>query len=131
MADVRAPAARPLSPHLQIYRFQINMAMSILHRITGGALYAGTLLLAWWLVAAAASPSYFAFVNGLFGSSLGRLMLLGYTWAVLHHMLGGIRHAIWDKGRGLDLPSVDVLCWGTLILSVLLTLAIWGWALLG
>ena len=120
---------RPLSPHLQVYKPLINMVMSILHRITGAALYVGTILLAWWLVAAANSPSYFAYVSGLFGSPLGKLVLLGYTWALLHHMLGGIRHLIWDTGRGFDLGSVNSLSWGTIIGSLALTAAVWAWAL--
>ncbi len=119
------PVARPLSPHLQIYAKPINMVMSILHRITGVALYFGTLLLAWWLIAAATSPAYFNFVNGLFGTWLGRLVLFGYTWALLHHMLGGIRHLIWDTGRGFDLKTVDRLGWGTIIGSVVLTILVW------
>ena len=123
------PVARPLSPHLQIYAKPINMVMSIVHRITGVALYFGTLLLAWWLIAAATSPAYFNFVNGLFGTLLGRLVLLGYTWALLHHMLGGIRHLIWDTGRGFDLKTVDRLGWGTIIGSVILTILVWAAAI--
>ncbi len=117
---------RPLSPHLQIYRKLNNMVMSILHRITGVALYFGTLLLAWWLIAAASGPKYFEFVNGIFGSLLGKLVLLGYTWALFHHMLGGIRHFIWDTGRGYDLKSVDRLSTLTIVLSVLLTVIVWA-----
>jgi succinate dehydrogenase / fumarate reductase flavoprotein subunit len=83
---------RPLSPHLSIYKQIPTMVMSIVHRFTGMALYAGTLLVAWWLVAAASGEAYFDWVNGIFGSILGRLVLFGYTWALLHHMLGGIRH---------------------------------------
>jgi succinate dehydrogenase / fumarate reductase cytochrome b subunit len=120
---------RPLSPHLQIYSPLINMVMSIVHRITGAALYAGTVLLAWWLVAAAIGPDYFAFVNGLFASPVGLVVLLGYTWALLHHMFGGIRHLIWDTGRGFDVGTVDTLSWGTLICSLALTAALWAWGL--
>lgn len=116
---------RPLSPHLQIYTPLINMVMSILHRITGAALYFGTLLLAWWLIAAAAGPGYFDFVSGIMGSWPGRLVLIGYTWALIHHMLGGVRHFIWDFGKGFDLKTIDLLSWGTIVLSVLLTAAIW------
>jgi succinate dehydrogenase / fumarate reductase, cytochrome b subunit len=126
MADGKAATNRPLSPHLQIYRPLINMVMSILHRITGAALYLGTLLLAWWLTAAAMGQHYYDFVNRLFAHPVGRLVLFGYTWALMHHMLGGIRHLIWDTGRGLDLVSVDRLAWATIIGSVILTLAIWA-----
>lgn len=117
---------RPLSPHLQIYRPLINMVMSILHRITGTALYFGALLLAWWLTAAAIGPEYFEFVNGIFGSLLGQVVLFGFTWALLHHMMGGIRHFIWDTGRGFDIDSVKTLSAMTGIVSVLGTLAIWA-----
>ncbi|HMN38207.1 MAG TPA: succinate dehydrogenase, cytochrome b556 subunit [Hyphomicrobium sp.] len=120
---------RPLSPHLQIYSPLINMVMSIVHRVTGAALYVGSLLLSWWLIAAATGPEYFDFVSGVFGSWLGRLVLFGYTWALLHHMLGGIRHLIWDTIHGFDLETVDKLCWGTLILSAALTALIWIGAL--
>lgn len=121
----RSPRERPLSPHLQIYRPQINMVMSILHRITGAALYVGSLLLAWWLLAAATGPDYFAYVNGLFSSPLGLVVLVGYTWALIHHMLGGLRHLVWDTGSSLDLASVDLLSWSTIVLSLLLTAALW------
>ena len=117
--------ARPLSPHLQIYTPKINMVMSILHRITGAALYFGTLLLAFWLIAAASGPDMLGFANELFGSILGRLILLGYTWALLHHMFGGLRHLVWDTGRGFELGTVDFMCWASLIAALVLTISIW------
>ena len=120
-----AARPRPTSPHLQIYSPMINMVMSIVHRITGAALYFGSLLLAIWLIAAAMGPEAFDQVNALFGSFLGRLVLIGYTWALLHHMLGGIRHLIWDTGRGLDIKTADFLCWTSIILSLALTAVIW------
>ncbi|MDX2155266.1 MAG: succinate dehydrogenase, cytochrome b556 subunit [Hyphomicrobiaceae bacterium] len=131
MASANAPARkeRPLSPHLQIYSPLINMVMSIVHRITGAALYLGTILLAWWLIAAATGPEYFAYVNGLLGSPIGLIVLAGYTWTLMHHMLGGIRHLIWDTGRGFDLGTVNTMSWGTLVGSLALTAAIWGFAL--
>ncbi|MGD9785733.1 MAG: succinate dehydrogenase, cytochrome b556 subunit [Hyphomicrobiaceae bacterium] len=130
MADARSAragaAARPLSPHLQIYTPIINMVASILHRITGAALYFGSILLAWWLVAAASGPAYFDWVNGLFGSLLGLVVLFGYTWALMAHMMGGLRHFLWDTGRGYDLKTVDLMSWGSLAASVALTLLIWA-----
>jgi succinate dehydrogenase / fumarate reductase cytochrome b subunit len=120
---------RPLSPHLQIYSPPINMVMSIVHRITGAALYVGTLLLAWWLIAAATGPEYFAYVRGIMGSAIGLIVLFGYSWALLHHMLGGIRHLVWDTGRGFDLATVDTLSWGTIIGSGALTVVLWIWGL--
>jgi succinate dehydrogenase / fumarate reductase cytochrome b subunit len=101
------------------------MVMSIVHRITGGALYLGTVLLVWWLWAAASGPGYFDYVNGLWSSVLGRVVLLGYTWALIHHALGGIRHLIWDTGRSLDIESVDRLSWMTILGSAALTMVVW------
>ena len=126
MADVTVARQRPLSPHLQVYRLLINMVMSIVHRITGAALYFGTILLAWWLMAAATGPKYFGFVNGIAGSIPGRIVLLGYTWALVHHMLGGLRHFLWDTGRGFDLKTVRVLSWLTILGSLAITAAIWA-----
>ncbi len=125
MADAKSQADRPLSPHLQIYNPMLTMMMSIIHRITGAALYFGTFLLAWWLIAAATGPAYFDFVNDLAGSFIGRVVLFGYTWALIHHMLGGIKHFIWDSGRGFELPTVELMARASLIASISLTLVIW------
>jgi succinate dehydrogenase / fumarate reductase cytochrome b subunit len=129
MAEVKHMIERPLSPHLSIYRPQINMVMSIVHRTAGGALYFGTLLLAAWLVAAATGERAFAFVNGLFGHPIGLLIMLGYSWALIHHMLGGLRHLIWDTGRGLDPRSVNILSWLTIVGSLAATAALWVFGL--
>lgn len=101
------------------------MTMSILHRITGGALYFGTLLVVWWLVAAAVSEPYFHFVSWVFGSWIGRLVLLGYTWTLMHHMLGGIRHLVWDTGAALEIHTASKLAWASLAGSLALTLLVW------
>jgi succinate dehydrogenase / fumarate reductase cytochrome b subunit len=122
-ADLRGN--RPLSPHLQIYKPILTMVMSILHRITGAALYFGTVLLAWWLIAAAAGPDYFDFVNGIYGSFIGRLILFGFTWALVHHMLGGLRHFIWDMGAGFGREAREWLARATIIGSVTLTIVLW------
>lgn len=122
-------AARPLSPHLQIYSPLINMVMSILHRITGAALYIGTVLVVWVLAAAASGPDYFSYVTGLLGTWPGLIVLFGYTWALLHHLVGGLRHFLWDTGRGYALETIDLLSWGTLAVSGTLTLLIWGYVL--
>ncbi len=133
MAEANASGSagkpRPLSPHLQVYSLLINMVMSIVHRMTGAALYFGTLLVAWWLIAAAMSGEHFAFVNDILASLPGRIVLFGYTWALIHHALGGLRHLIWDTGAGFNLATVNFLCWSTIILSLVSTIAIW-WALL-
>ena len=120
-----ATRPRPISPHLQIYRPMLTMVMSIVHRITGAALYFGMLLLAWWLIAAATGPNAYANVEWFMGSLIGQLILFGYTWALLHHMLGGIRHLIWDTGRGLDKVSIEIFAWGTIIGSSTLTVLLW------
>lgn len=126
MANARPAASRPLSPHLSIYRPILTMVMSIMHRMTGGALYFGTLLIAWWLSAAAAGEPYFDFVNGLFASIPGRLVLFGFTWALMHHGLGGVRHLIWDTGHGFSEAGRRGLSWATLIGGFVLTFAIWA-----
>ena len=116
---------RPLSPHLQVYRPQITSILSIVHRLTGVALCVGTLLLVWWLVAAAAGPEAFDTVQGFIGSIFGRLILFGYTWALVHHMIGGIRHLIWDTGSGLEARTATRFAFATIALSVALTILIW------
>ncbi len=118
-------AKRPLSPHLQIYRPMLSMMMSIMHRITGVALFFGTILLVWWFSAAAISDDYFNLVQGFWGHWLGRLMLFGFTWALIHHALGGLRHFIWDMGKGFDLMTVETLVKANLIGSVVLTVLLW------
>jgi succinate dehydrogenase / fumarate reductase cytochrome b subunit len=124
--DAGAHRARPLSPHLQIYKPMLTMLMSIAHRITGAALYVGALLLAWWLIAAAAGPNAYANVEWFTGTLVGKFILVGYTWALLHHALGGIRHLIWDTLRGFEPAEREMLALATLIGSVALTLAVWA-----
>lgn len=121
---------RPTSPHLQIFRPIITMMMSIAHRITGAMLYVGTLLVVWWLVSAASGPEYYEFVSGLFGSILGMLVLFVYSWVLFQHMLGGIRHLIWDSGAMMDPDSSRWLAWASLIGALALTLLVWIVALL-
>jgi succinate dehydrogenase / fumarate reductase cytochrome b subunit len=125
MADSRSASARPLSPHLQVYRWKVTMAMSILHRVTGVGLYLGTVLLVWWLLAAATGPAAFETAQWFFGSILGRLILFGYTWALFQHMLGGIRHLIWDTGAGLGPGVRDQIAWATAIAAPVLTVLVW------
>jgi succinate dehydrogenase / fumarate reductase, cytochrome b subunit len=125
MAETKAPAARPLSPHLQIYKPMLTMMMSIVHRVTGGALYFGTLILAWWLLAAASGPNAYAKFEWFAGSIIGRLILFGYTWALIHHMLGGIRHLIWDTGHGLGPNEREWLVTANLVGSIAITVLLW------
>jgi succinate dehydrogenase / fumarate reductase cytochrome b subunit len=123
-ADIKAN--RPLSPHIQIYRWHLTMVMSIVHRVTGGALYFGTLLLAWWLVALAAGPGPFAFANKVLGSWLGLVVLFGASWALIHHMLGGLRHFAWDFGFAMGKPARDRIALANLVGSVVLTVLVWA-----
>jgi succinate dehydrogenase / fumarate reductase cytochrome b subunit len=120
-----ARRARPISPHIQIYKPMLTMMMSIVHRITGASLYFGMLLLAWWLIAAASGPNAYANFEWFIGSFIGRLVLFGYTWALLHHMLGGIRHLIWDTGRGFEPAERELLAVATIVGSIALTLLVW------
>ncbi len=126
MAHPGEKAARPLSPHLTVFRPLVTMVMSILHRITGGALYFGMILLAWWLLAAATGPEAFAVANGFFGSWFGLLILLGFTWAFLHHLLGGIRHLVWDTGAGYSKAVRNGMAWATIGGSLVLTIVVFG-----
>ena len=99
---------------MQVYRWTLTMALSIVHRVTGMALYFGTLLLAWWLIAAASGPGAYANVQAFTGSIIGKLIVFGYTWALMHHLVSGLRHLVWDLGygfkakrtRGADLGGV-------------------------
>jgi len=116
---------RPLSPHLQIYKPIPTMVMSIVHRITGGALYFGTLLIAWWLIATATGQSYYDWANWVLGSIIGKLVLLGYTWALIHHLLGGFRHFMWDLGHGFEKELSTKLAIANIIGSLCLTVLVW------
>ena len=126
MAESKHAVERPLSPHLGIYRMQITMLMSILHRITGAANYVGTLLLAAWLVSVAMGEREYQAVNALFGHPLGKLVLFGYTWSVFNHMLGGMRHLLWDTGRAMQPRAADALAWLTLAGSLAFTVLLWA-----
>jgi succinate dehydrogenase / fumarate reductase, cytochrome b subunit len=125
MSDVKVPAQRPLSPHLSIYRPMLSMMMSIVHRITGAGLYFGTLLLVWWLLAVASGPGAYATFQTAASSVVGRLILFGYTWALVHHMLGGLRYLIWDTGRGFGAVERELMVRANLIGSIILTVVLW------
>ncbi len=116
---------RPLSPHLQIYRWPITMASSILHRATGVGLGIGTLLLAWWLVAAAAGPEHFALVQGVLASWIGRLIMLGFSFALFFHLCNGIRHLAWDLGHGFEKVTARNASIAVFVFSGLLTALAW------
>ena len=120
MADVNR-GNRPLSPHLTIYRPQMTSISSIFVRITGNALLAATLLLIAWLLAASTSAAAFAWVQYVITSWLGDLVFLLSLWALWYHTLGGLRHLIWDTGRGLELQTAERMGWMMIIGSLLLT----------
>jgi len=111
----------------------LTMMMSIAHRITGFGNAIGFALLTWWLVAISIGPNAYATLNAFFASFIGRLLLFFFTWSLMHHMIGGIRHLIWDTGTGLDKVSIEVFAWLTIISSIVLTVLIWiaGYALMG
>ena len=117
--------SRPLSPHLQVYKPIPTMVMSIVHRITGGALYFGTVLVAWWLIAAAMGPAAYDDFTAVAGHWFGRLVLLGFTVTFLFHLLNGIRHIFWDSGLGFEKPTARFTGWLVVALTGLLTLAVW------
>jgi succinate dehydrogenase / fumarate reductase cytochrome b subunit len=117
---------RPLSPHLQVYRPQITSVLSILHRITGVVLAVGSLLLVYWIIAAAVGPEAFAEAQSLIGSFLGRLLLFGWTYALFFHLVNGIRHLFWDMGWGFELKTVSLTGWLAVIAALLLTLIAWA-----
>jgi succinate dehydrogenase / fumarate reductase, cytochrome b subunit len=125
MADTKAPKPRPLSPHFAIYRLTPVFVMSGMHRITGFFLYIGTVLLVWWLVAAASGPNAYAWFTWAAGSWIGQLALLGYTFTLIHHSLGGIRHLIWDTTLGLEPGQREILSIATAVGSVSLTVVLW------
>ncbi len=127
MADVNR-GNRPLSPHLQIYRPQLTSMTSIFTRLTGNALIVGTVLVVWWLLAAATGPDYYATTNAVLTSWFGDLVLLGSTWALWYHALAGLRHLYWDTGRGLEVETAEKLglavIAGSLVLTILTILIV-------
>ena len=124
---------RPISPHLQVYRPQLTSVLSILHRITGVALAVGTILLVYWLIAAASGPEAFAGAEALIGSWLGRILLFGWTFTLYFHLSNGIRHLFWDAGFGFELKTVYASGWTVVALAAVLTLVsfVAGFALVG
>jgi succinate dehydrogenase / fumarate reductase cytochrome b subunit len=129
MAEAKKTIERPLSPHLQIYSWSWTMAMSIVHRATGAALYGGTFLIAVWLVAAASGPRAFDQAQAVAGSWFGKLVLFGYTFALLQHMLGGLRHFVWDLGHGYGPEQRQNLARYSVFAAAGLTILIWVVAL--
>ncbi|MHA1113061.1 MAG: succinate dehydrogenase, cytochrome b556 subunit [Alphaproteobacteria bacterium] len=116
---------RPLSPHLQVYKPQITSILSVLHRATGFALAAGTVLFVWWLISAAAGPGTYAVVEYFLSSWIGTLMLIGWSFAVFFHLCNGIRHLFWDAGRGFEIETVTRSGVAVVVVTVALTAIAW------
>lgn len=123
MADANR-GARPLSPHLQVYRPQITSVLSILHRATGVGLFPGMVAVVWWMLAAAAGEVYFAWVDGILTSPVGTLIMLGSAWALCYHFCNGVRHLVWDAGFGFELGTATRSGIAAVAASALLTLLI-------
>jgi succinate dehydrogenase / fumarate reductase, cytochrome b subunit len=119
--------ARPTSPHMQIYRWQMGNTLSILHRITGAALALGLIALCYWLVSLAAGPQAYSNAAMVFASPIGVLFLVGWTFAFLYHLLNGVRHLFWDVGRGFERTARHASGWFAVVGSVVLTLGTWAW----
>jgi succinate dehydrogenase / fumarate reductase cytochrome b subunit len=115
---------RPISPHLGIYKFAYTMSLSILHRITGCALTVGFLLFVWWLTALAAGPDSYARAMQVLGSPLAKLLLVGFTFSFVYHFCNGIRHLVWDTGRGLERPQARRSGAVVIVAALLLTAVI-------
>ena len=123
--------ARPLSPHLQVYRPQITSVMSILHRISGIVLSFGAFVLAWWLLAVAQGAEGYARAAGYLASPLGKLALFGFSFVLVYHLLNGIRHLLWDAGWGYKLPQVYRSGYVVIALTFVFTAAIWFFSMRG
>jgi succinate dehydrogenase / fumarate reductase cytochrome b subunit len=121
----QAPRKRPLSPHLQVYRLTLSMVMSGLHRITGLSLVAGMLVLTWWLLAAAAGQNAYATFEAFSTSWLGRLILFGFSWAMLHHLIGGLRYLVWDLGIWIENEEREWLIRANIVGSIVCTVLLW------
>ncbi|HSE11765.1 MAG TPA: succinate dehydrogenase, cytochrome b556 subunit [Rudaea sp.] len=118
--------ARPLSPHLQVYRWQLTMVLSIVHRTTGVALAVGTILLIALLLALAAGPDAYQAMRAFCSSWLGLLLLFGWSWALCFHLCNGIRHLVWDIGWGFEIPRAYLTGWLVVGTSLLMTVLIWA-----
>jgi succinate dehydrogenase / fumarate reductase cytochrome b subunit len=116
---------RPLSPHIQIYRPQLTSVLSITHRLTGVALSAGSLLIAAWLIAGAAGPAAYHGLLSFMRSWIGLLLLFGWTFSIFFHLCNGLRHLIWDAGRGFELRTIYASGWSVVTVSAILTIGLW------
>jgi succinate dehydrogenase / fumarate reductase cytochrome b subunit len=129
-AKAGGAGARPLSPHLQVWRWHLTLFVSILHRATGAALYVGALIAAGWAAALASGHQAFDFYRGLLGSPLGKLVLIGLTFSAFAHMANGVRHLFWDAGQGFDPKIASATAAGVLAFAAAATAAVWAVALM-
>ena len=129
-AQARGPQDRPMSPHVQVWRWHVTMVGSILHRATGVALYVGALVVAGWAVALASGPEAFDTYGALLASPLGLLVLFGLTVSFLYHLANGVRHLFWDAGKGFEPRTADMTGWAAIVFAVVATVLIWAIALL-
>lgn len=125
-----ANTQRPLSPHIQVYRWQVQMVSSILHRATGIALSVGTILVVCGLLELAGSEDSFNEYKSLIGSPVGMILLLGWSWALFYHLCNGVRHLIQDSGTGYTIPQFVRSSWLSAICSVVLTVLVWAYILM-
>ncbi len=116
---------RPLSPHLTIYRWPISMTLSILHRVTGVALSVGLVVLTIWLLALSIGEPAYSQVAALLGSIVGRLLMVGFSFAFFFHLCNGIRHLFWDLGKGFEMRQVNASAWAVVVASSALTVCLW------
>ena len=117
--------ARPLSPHLQVWRWHVTLATSILHRFTGAGLYLGLVILAGWALALASGPDAYGVYTGLLGSIIGKIVLFGLTVCVFFHMANGVRHLVWDFGEGFAPKTADMTAAAVVVFAVLATIGVW------
>lgn len=117
---------RPLSPHISIYRWPITMVLSILHRATGIAMSVGLIVLAGWLFNAAEGPEAYQYFRAAMSGPVGRILLIGWTFAFFLHLGNGVRHLFWDAGRGLEKHQANASAWFVLVVAALLTAVFWG-----
>jgi succinate dehydrogenase / fumarate reductase, cytochrome b subunit len=118
---------RPTSPHLQVYRWQIGNTLSILHRVTGSALALGLLALSYWLVALASGPGSYASAQHLLGSPIGLVVIFGWTFSFMFHLLNGVRHLFWDAGKGFERGARHASGWFAVLGAIALTLCVAAW----
>jgi succinate dehydrogenase / fumarate reductase cytochrome b subunit len=120
------PTARPLSPHLQVWRWHITMLCSILHRATGIGLYVGSLILAGWAIALASGPEAYGDYKHLLGSLLGKLVLFGLTVSIFYHLASGVRHLVWDAGYGFERKTADLTSWICIGFAATASVVVWA-----